>query len=659
MNQMPKLTIPVLLLLALCTALSVASADSVAIKAEDEGDLPESIPVGETFTVLITEDGNSVGAGTNVLFTLPASGGDPICVPTDNESKVRYKPFITGTLKMRVLDGIVTVAEATVTVTTAAYPEPSITDWSNDKTNDNSSAITVNESESIRFDATANQTIDTWNWCKDGVDQSCNFDNYTASWSVNRTYSVSVNATNVNGTSDTIAWTITVNDITPPASITALQNTTYEETYINWTWTDPADADFSKVMVYLDDVFETNVTKGVQCYNATELVDDTEHKISTRTVDNSGNINDTWANDTARTKQSPDTTAPTVTGNMPTGTDVSVSTVITVTFDEAMNMTSAEGAFSINASVNGSFGWDGYTMTFDPDNDLAYETTYEVTLGTGANDLAGNSLAESFVWNFTTGSETNETNVTGSTNFTVTSGNASVTGSNFFGNNLTGWVNVTGITNVTASPDINVSDPYYGLGSDDQIVSGVIVNVSGGSNIESEMDEGNGTIRITICYDLAELGDIDPDTLAIWKYNSSTKTWVAQTSTINGTCVYADVNHLCTFALVGSLKKLLGGDRSGSGGSGDGTYPPGWYETPTPVPTTTATAEATEPELSDESETTDESTTGAAEEAVTTGTDGEETPTTELKAKGIPGFSAFLVIAGLLAAMYLVLRRRD
>ncbi|MCD6207916.1 MAG: hypothetical protein J7J06_08020, partial [Methanosarcinales archaeon] len=63
---MPKLTIPVLLLLALCTALSVASADSVAIKAEDEGDLPESIPVGETFTVLITEDGNSVGAGTNV-----------------------------------------------------------------------------------------------------------------------------------------------------------------------------------------------------------------------------------------------------------------------------------------------------------------------------------------------------------------------------------------------------------------------------------------------------------------------------------------------------------------------------------------------------------------------------------------------------------------
>jgi len=466
MNQMPKLTIPVLLLLALCTALSVASADSVAIKAEDGGDLPAIVSVGETFTVMITDGGSHVGAGTNVVFTLPASGGDPIYVPTDSDGKARYKPQTTGALKVKALNGTVTVAEATVT--TAAYPAPSITDWSNDKTNDNSLAISDIEEATRRFNISVDQTV-------------------------------------------------------------------------NVTW----------------------------------LINGTQ-----------------------------------------------VQTTENVTEDSYTNTSAVPGCWNISAvaeNVNGT-------------------------------------VMQTWIWDV---AETNETNVTDRTEFTVTSGNASVTGSNFFGNNLTGWVNVTGITNVTASPDINVSDPYYGLGSDDQIVSGVIVNVSGGSNIESEMDEGNGTIRITICYDLAELGDIDPDTLAIWKYNSSTETWVAQTSTINGTCVYADVNHLCTFALVGSLKKLLGGDDSSGSGGGDGTYPPGWYETPTPVPTTTATAEATEPELSDESETTDESTTGAAEEAVTTGTDGEETPTTELATKGIPGFSAFLVIAGLLAAMYLVLRRRD
>jgi hypothetical protein len=115
MNRTLKLAVPVLLLV-LCTALSSASAQQVAINAEDGGDLPESIRVGETFTVLITEDGDPAPAGTNVVFTLPASGGTPIYVPTDSDGKARYKPPITGILSIKVLDGTVTVAEATVTV---------------------------------------------------------------------------------------------------------------------------------------------------------------------------------------------------------------------------------------------------------------------------------------------------------------------------------------------------------------------------------------------------------------------------------------------------------------------------------------------------------------------------------------------------------------
>ena len=99
------------------------------------------------------------------------------------------------------------------------------------------------------------------------------------------------------------------------------------------------------------------------------------------------------------------TTAPTVTASTPTGTDVAISTVITATFSAAMNQTSAEGAFSISPAVNGSLGWAGDMMTFTPDADLAYSTQYDVTIGTGAEDLAGNSLEESFAWNFTTESE--------------------------------------------------------------------------------------------------------------------------------------------------------------------------------------------------------------------------------------------------------------
>ncbi len=93
----------------------------------------------------------------------------------------------------------------------------------------------------------------------------------------------------------------TARDAIPPASITNLKNVSYSQNYIKWTWTDPSNADFARVMVYINGVFKTNVPKGVRYYNATGLVPNVAYTISTRTVDTSGNINKTWINHTART----------------------------------------------------------------------------------------------------------------------------------------------------------------------------------------------------------------------------------------------------------------------------------------------------------------------------------------------------------------------
>lgn len=109
---------------------------------------------------------------------------------------------------------------------------------------------------------------------------------------------VRANDTVGNWNSSAVNFTV---DTTPPASVTNLTNSTYATTYINWTWTDPADSDFDRVMVYLDGSFRTNVTNGTQYYNATGLTANTEYTISTRTVDTAGNINATWENRTART----------------------------------------------------------------------------------------------------------------------------------------------------------------------------------------------------------------------------------------------------------------------------------------------------------------------------------------------------------------------
>lgn len=56
----------------------------------------------------------------------------------------------------------------------------------------------------------------------------------------------------------------------------------YASNYINWTWNDPSDVDFSKVMVYINGVFKTNVTKGIRYYKATNLTQNTSYRISTQ-----------------------------------------------------------------------------------------------------------------------------------------------------------------------------------------------------------------------------------------------------------------------------------------------------------------------------------------------------------------------------------------
>ena len=92
----------------------------------------------------------------------------------------------------------------------------------------------------------------------------------------------------------------TARDYTPPANISNLKNITYKPTYINWTWKDPLTFDFTKVRVYINGTWKSDVPKGKQFYNATGLKSNTWYKISTRTMDTSGNIG-SWVNKSART----------------------------------------------------------------------------------------------------------------------------------------------------------------------------------------------------------------------------------------------------------------------------------------------------------------------------------------------------------------------
>ncbi len=111
----------------------------------------------------------------------------------------------------------------------------------------------------------------------------------------------------------------------------------------------------------------------------------------------------------------PDTTRPTVSSTVPASGAVGVprSVInfpkgsepgsITIAFSEAMSQASVQGAFSITnpAGFNGgTFSWNRNTMTYTPPAFFAYGQLVFFSIGTGAEDLAGNGLASTYTSSF-------------------------------------------------------------------------------------------------------------------------------------------------------------------------------------------------------------------------------------------------------------------
>ena len=131
-----------------------------------------------------------------------------------------------------------------------------------------------------------------------------------------------------------------------------------------------------------------------------------------RVKDLAGNAlaaNHTWSFTTVAL----DTTPPSVTTTAPPGgtAGVSLSAVVTATFSEAMNATTITASTfllrdpagaAVPASVSYTAG--AQTATLTPTSALAATTTYTATVTTGVRDTAGNALANSVGWSFTTAS---------------------------------------------------------------------------------------------------------------------------------------------------------------------------------------------------------------------------------------------------------------
>ena len=132
-------------------------------------------------------------------------------------------------------------------------------------------------------------------------------------------------------------------------------------------------------------------------------------KVTTGVKDAAGNTmvaDKVWSFTTGNV---PDTTAPTVSSTLPADAsiNVAVNANITATFSEAMDpatisattISLKQGSTVVAGVVTSP---STTTATFNPNNNLAPNTSYTATVSTGVKDLAGNALILAKSWNFTT-----------------------------------------------------------------------------------------------------------------------------------------------------------------------------------------------------------------------------------------------------------------
>jgi parallel beta-helix repeat protein len=90
--------------------------------------------------------------------------------------------------------------------------------------------------------------------------------------------------------------------------------------------------------------------------------------------------------------------------------NISINVDIIIQFNERMNNLSVEKAINITGGEISNFLWntDGNQVIIKISGSLKYNTTYKVTIGTDAEDMAGNNLASAFIFEFITQTKEND-----------------------------------------------------------------------------------------------------------------------------------------------------------------------------------------------------------------------------------------------------------
>jgi hypothetical protein len=313
-------------------------------------------------------------------------------------------------------------------------PEVDLTPLSPDPTNDNTPTFTGTAVDALSNIASVEYQVGTGSWrawvaatAVDGAfDEPSEDYTFTIPALADGGYMVQVRATdaasppNTNTEDQYANDSFTVDTAAPAVSSTSPisgQLNVDLDAVVTATFSEAMDASSITTSSFTLKIGVTPVSGSVS-YNAgtyiatftpdADLIDDTTYTASLTTAveDVAGNslaAEYSWSFSTG------ETSAPTVVSTSPASgePDVVVGSNVTATFSKAMDeSTITAGSFTV-AGVSGTVSYNSgtYTATFNPDSNLAYETTYTATLTTAITDAGGTPLASTYSWSFTTEEE--------------------------------------------------------------------------------------------------------------------------------------------------------------------------------------------------------------------------------------------------------------
>ena len=296
--------------------------DASGSNAMNGSETIQNVPNTKPGVYLVSPDNNSItndNTPTHQFYFIDNENQTTSCTLYYNSSPLAtnsttFNNTVTDlTVPSSVLDGVynwyvtcddgISTAQSDVRTITVDTVAPSLYYNSNTDSNGTYSKdwvfINVTADDNVQLDS----VVLEWN----GVNET--FDNHagTLYWEnktglAEGTYTFKVYANDTAGSVVSTGERAVTLDRTPPVTVSNLDETARGTTWIYWQWTNPSDADFDHTEIWINGTHVADTSNPY--YNATGLNPNTLYEIGTHTVDNVGNVNTFWINDTARTLKS-------------------------------------------------------------------------------------------------------------------------------------------------------------------------------------------------------------------------------------------------------------------------------------------------------------------------------------------------------------------